>query len=43
MQPVKPETTKLDPNAAWPFGAVEPQTEAEQLAEFLNEADEAPL
>jgi hypothetical protein len=41
MQPV--DTTKLDPNAAWPFGAAEPQTEAEQLAEFIANAEESPL
>jgi hypothetical protein len=43
MQPVKPDVTKLDPSQAWPFGAADPLTEAEQLAEFLNEAEEAPL
>lgn len=43
MQPVKPDTTKLDPTAAWPFGAVEPMTEAEQDAEFVKNAEEAPL
>lgn len=41
MQPV--ETTKLDPTAAWPFGAVEPVSDAEQLAEFLSKAEEAML
>lgn len=44
MQPVKPDTTKLDPTAAWPFGAnAEPMTEAEQDAEFVKSAEEAPL
>lgn len=44
MQPVKPDTTKLDPTAAWPFGAnAEPVSEAQDLAEFLNQAEEAPL
>jgi hypothetical protein len=44
MQPVKPDTTKLDPSQAWPFGAnAETLTEAEQLAEFIANAEEAPL
>jgi len=43
MSPVNPGTTKLDPTAAWPFGAVDLQTEAEQLAEFLRNSEEAPL
>jgi len=37
MKPTKPDTTKLDPSHAWPFGAnAEPQTEAEQLAEYQS-------
>jgi hypothetical protein len=42
MLPV--DTTKLDPFQAWPSGAnAEPQTEAEQLAEFLKNSEEAML
>jgi len=43
MNSIKPDTTKLDPSQAWPFGAVAPQTEAEQIAEFIANAEEAPL
>jgi hypothetical protein len=44
MHPVKPDTTKLDPSAAWPFGANgTPVNEAEELKEFLDNAEEAPL
>jgi hypothetical protein len=43
MQLVKPDVTKLDPMQAWPFGAVDPLTEAEQLAEFLRNSEEAML
>jgi len=44
MNPTKPDTTKLDPSAAWPFGANgTPVDEAEELKEFLNEAEGAPL
>lgn len=43
MNPTKPDTTKLDPTAAWPFGAVEPVTEADMDAEFVKNAEESPL
>ncbi len=44
MQPVKPDTTKLDPSAAWPFGANgTPVDEAEELKELSEKLGESPL
>lgn len=43
MNQAKPDTTKLDPNQAWPFGQSEPVSEAEQLRELAEQLGESPL